>query len=530
MRSVSGGSSRSLVGRLKALVFLLLGICLVTAALSIWSIRETARNVERVNLAHRVYERYLSLSDNTHQLFKQYGDALLIGDRDSGNGERRLIEAVRADIAAIRRTIGREIEKVGGEEVEELELLAEIEAMINMLIREFETLIEGGTPETFSADWRRLSRILDDDIDRDFLALLTEALDEEASEVAETREEVAADIARYQLLAFAAMLAAVASAGAALIVLNRLLHRRMATLLAGVRAFAEGQTGGRVSLGGSDELSEIGETFDAMAARIDAENRRLEDRNTALEQAVAERTRRLETLLAEARRSENARRQMLSDVSHELRTPLTIIQGEADIALRARDPSPETYRDALSRAREAAGHTARIVDDLLFVARASEGRARLKPDMVDLVALLEERAEDPRGSITLALGSASAEVRADPTRLRQVLAILLENARHYGGGGGEIVLGLDRTTEGWRISVADRGPGMSDAEKASAFERFYRGAQAAERYGEGVGLGLPVAKSIVEAHGGTLSLEDREGGGLVAAVVLPLKPRLRAVS
>jgi signal transduction histidine kinase len=110
-----------------------------------------------------------------------------------------------------------------------------------------------------------------------------------------------------------------------------------------------------------------------------------------------------------------------------------------------------------------------------------------------------------------------------------VLGILLENARHY-GGGGEIALGLDRATEGWRLSVADRGPGMSDAEKAGAFERFYRGPQAADRYGEGVGLGLPVAKSIVEAHGGTLTLEDRDGGGLVAVVMLPLTPKLRLVS
>ena len=80
---------------------------------------------------------------------------------------------------------------------------------------------------------------------------------------------------------------------------------------------------------------------------------------------------------------------------------------------------------------------------------------------------------------------------------------------------------LERDATGYRISVRDRGPGMSAADREAAFRRFYRGSNAAERYGDGLGLGLPVALSIAEAHGGTIELADAPDGGLLATLVLP---------
>lgn len=521
-----------LVARLRLLFMLMLSVCLGSAALSVWSVRQTYVHLERMDLAHRAYEAHLALSNDTYQLFKQYGDALVIGDRDRGAGERALIASIRGDIAEIRTIIGAEIELVGEDEVDELQALAQIELKIEALIRAFDSVLNSGLqqaapPDEFSADWRRLSHILDAEIDRDFREMIRAALDEEASEVAETRDVAERQLRLLQVLAGVSAVIALLAAFASFWTLNRRVKKPMERLVAGVRDFGEGDMARRVGMDGTDELAEIAAAFDMMAARVEENATRLVRQNTELEAAVADRTGQLEDMLAQARRAESDRRRMLSDVSHELRTPLTIIKGEAEVALRGGEKSLTDYRDALTRTRDAATHTARLVDDLLFVARSEEGHARLKARDIDLVELLRDTLETFGGGAEIENGADTAPLHGDPDRIGQAVMVLLENARHH--GGDEVLVRLGATPGGWRIAVEDNGAGMSDEDKARAFERYYRGANAAGRYGSGVGLGLPVARAIAQAHKGTITLEDRPGSGLIAALTLPRKQRLEAV-
>lgn len=127
------------------------------------------------------------------------------------------------------------------------------------------------------------------------------------------------------------------------------------------------------------------------------------------------------------------------------------------------------------------------------------------------------------------MGSASeAKVGADPRRIRQVILILIENGIHYGGDA--IRVGLKQVPSGYLVSVSDNGPGLPPEEQAQAFERFFRGANAAQRYEGGTGLGLPVAKAIVEAHGGEIALRSVPGQGAEVVFALPSRPALRALS
>ena len=122
----------------------------------------------------------------------------------------------------------------------------------------------------------------------------------------------------------------------------------------------------------------------------------------------------------------------------------------------------------------------------------------------------------------------AAPMRGDAARLQQALMTLLENARRHGGKA--IALRISRAPDGYRVAVDDDGPGMTDDEKNKAFERFFRGSNTAGQYKDGLGLGLPIALSIVQAHGGDIELADRPGGGLIAAMILPSRPSLRAVA
>ena len=515
-----------IVTRLNLLFLLMLGVGATAAGLSLWNAERTSFHVERIDLAHRSLEAHLRLSSHTYQLFKQYGDALLLGDLDAAE-KRTLIEAVRTDIETIRQVIGEEIELVGEEEIEELKLLAEIERTIGQLIVAFEARTSGGTPESFSADWRVLSRMLEDDIDRTFRSMIGAALEEEREELRETAEAFARELTSLRIASLGAAILALLAMTVGVWMLQRRLSRPLARLMGGVRAFGEGEQYRRLELTGRDELAELARAFDTMAARIAADTKRLSNENSSLEAAVAERTEQLGKMLETAHRGEANRRRLLADVSHELRTPLTIIQGEADVALRGVEKPPEVYRDALTRAREAARHTARLVEDLLFIARSEEGIVPLKPEELELAALIRDTTRTLGREMDMEIDNASAPMRGDSARIRQALLVLLENAHHH--GGEHVTVRLNRSVLGWRVAVEDDGAGLSDEDKEKAFERFYRGSGAAGRYAEGAGLGLPIVRAIARSHGGEATLADRPGGGLIAAINLPRRMPLKAV-
>jgi signal transduction histidine kinase len=171
----------------------------------------------------------------------------------------------------------------------------------------------------------------------------------------------------------------------------------------------------------------------------------------------------------------------------------------------------------------------------LFIARRESGEVRLKTREIDLVTLLRaaiatcRSMEGGRGaSVVFRTELGAALTAADPDRLRQVLVILLDNALRYGGRHVEVR--LDRGSGGHVIIVSDDGPGLSTEDLAQAFKRFYRGTNAAERYHRGTGLGLTVAKAIVEAHKGEIAIDSQPDHGVRVTVMLPGVPRLRLAS
>lgn len=517
-----------LVTTIKLIIGAMLAIVLALTVMMVWTSQRAGWLSDRMNLAHQVYETHLSLSAHAYQLFKQYGDALIIGDRDQGVGERELIAAVRADIERLRMLIALEIDHVGPEESSELETLAEIEAKTNSLIAALETYRTAPPEGAFRSGWSKLSTILDGEIDRDFRGLIDRAIADEVNEVDAARAQIEHYARMNRIFASCAALSTLLAAAGAVVLVDRRIRRPAQNVLAGVEKFGAGDYEHRIALRGCHEFSQIAQALDGMAAKIQDRTQLVLEQRADLERKVAQRTAQLEAMLERAQTAERNRRTLLSDVSHELKTPLTIIRGEADIALRGAASDTAPLREALERTRHAAIHTARIVDDLLFIARAEEGKPRIATETIDLAELLHEVARNFASDATVTCRATPAPVSADPGRLRQAILIFYDNARRH--GGSEIVFLLNSQDDCLHVSVEDNGPGMSDAEKAQAFERFFRGSGAMSSATPGLGLGLPVARAIIEAHGGAVSLSDRAGGGLVASFTLPAQRRLRAVS
>lgn len=214
----------------------------------------------------------------------------------------------------------------------------------------------------------------------------------------------------------------------------------------------------------------------------------------------------------------------IANASHELRAPLTLIRASAEVALRETPPDEAERRELLGDVLAESDHMRRLVDDLLVLSRLDSGRLPLQLEPVALDALLAElqrqaaRLGAERG-VAVELGPAGGVVRADAERLRQVLLILLDNALRHTPQGGRITLTAEPLRRGVRVSVADTGCGIAPEHLPHIFERFYRADSA--RDGSGVGLGLSIAKGLVEAMGGQIGAASTPGQGTTIWAVLP---------
>jgi signal transduction histidine kinase len=219
-------------------------------------------------------------------------------------------------------------------------------------------------------------------------------------------------------------------------------------------------------------------------------------------------------------------RALVSRASHALRTPVATILTRAEVALR-RDRDAAAYRGALEDVAAAAREASALVAHLLTLSRLDERRGALAREEVLLAPLAAEivRLLAPRAAEAgVALEAEVPEdlvMSADPAALRELLEALLDNAVHYTPRGGRAGVRAAPAPAGPALVVWDTGPGIPPEERARAFERFHRGAAAVAAGKPGSGLGLAIVRAIADAHGATVALADRAGGGLEVTVAFP---------
>jgi signal transduction histidine kinase len=264
-------------------------------------------------------------------------------------------------------------------------------------------------------------------------------------------------------------------------------------LTAAARRMESGDLAVRVEPGGGAELEELARGFNAMAAALD--------------------------------RNEELRRRMVSDVAHELRAPLTNIRCELESmqdGLTA--PTPER----IASLHDETMHLAHLVDDLQDLALAEAGRLEIDPHPIAVTTLarraaagMEIRARE-RGVTLHCDGNDDVVVLADARRAVQILTNLLANAVAHMEAPGEVRIAWERRDDEAFIRVIDSGVGIPAEELPRIFERFYRVDVSRSRSTGGAGLGLPIVRQLVAAHGGRVWAESAEGGGATFAFTLPI--------
>lgn len=527
---------------------LLAGAVLALAAAIHADAERVRRNAERAAYAHAVLEAYLGLSSATYQLFKQMADIALSGAQGDGQGDA-LVRAAREEIVRARSLITDEVRLFSelDDDTAEVGAIAEIERKFDEIVRQRRAILAGAVAGAGAAGDARVradyDSLFEEAIDRDFKQMIDAVIAEERREVAEADARLARALDRIRGTALGAAALAVPLTVLFLFYANRLLMRGVGRLTRAADAYAGGDLAHDIGETGAAEFAAIGDRLGRMARELAANRAEIGAARARLEAEVAERTQALAAAndrLAEANRrlqeNDAARRRFFADISHELRTPLTVVRGEAEIALRGRDKNAEEYKASLSRIVSQTAQTTRLVEDLLFMARADAGEPRLELRSVALGPLIEEAA----GGFAAAAAEKSlrlearvdhpdAVVLADRGRLMQAIAILIDNAVRYSRPLGEIRVAARAEAGEAEISVDDDGVGIEPGDFDRVFGRFYRGRNA-EPLADGAGLGLPVAKAIVEAHRGRLELAPSASGGVRAVIRLAVEAKLRAIS
>lgn len=217
--------------------------------------------------------------------------------------------------------------------------------------------------------------------------------------------------------------------------------------------------------------------------------------------------------------------QFSADLAHELRNPINNLMGEAEVAL-SRSRSPDEYRGVLESNLEELHHLARMIDSLLFIARADHAQTRLELKPLEargeIQAVLDfHEAEAAEHEVQLS-GHGDATIHADPTLLRRALSNLISNALAHTPAGGHIRVSAEKGSgDSVNLSVADDGKGIPPEHLPRVFDRFYRVDPARSRHTTGTGLGLAIVRSIAELHDGAASIESQPTKGTVVTMRFP---------
>lgn len=218
-------------------------------------------------------------------------------------------------------------------------------------------------------------------------------------------------------------------------------------------------------------------------------------------------------------------KQFTADASHELRTPLAVIISETQTTL-TRERSPAEYRETVETCLDAAQQMRRLTESLLQLARFDAGQELMRPQAFDLADIVQQCIDRVRPlaaehGIQIQSNLSPAEIQGDPDRLSQVITNLLTNALQYNRDHGQVQAEV-RTENGLVcLQVSNTGPGISPVDLPHIFERFYRGDKSRSQSDGRNGLGLAIAKAIVDAHGGKIEASSQPGEGATFTVRLP---------
>lgn len=476
----------------------------------------TRENLKQSTVGQSLLVEHQQLSSISYRLFKQLTDEVIFGQNANQANVRKKQALIRQSLTNITRLELQQRDALGVEFTQgSVEDTDELEQLINTIIEEFRMVV-GSKDTTPLNQQERLRRLLEDIIDNEFREAINAAVSRQSRVVAAINARI--DTLNTAMVWFTIGLGALS---VPLIIygcywLFNQLYQPLVLIREATNAIASGHYHKPISVRLDDEFEGLASSINQLAEQLQEHQANEAKSRKQLEVEVEQRTRELTNANLQLTKIDSRRRQFIADVSHELRTPLTIIRGEAQVTLRLHSAIEADYKETLTAILQQSVNLSRLVDDLLLLTRAEMNQLHLEIRAVQIEPLLEAEAlkwqrlqPDRRISLLIDTDLEDLAVMIDTQRIQQVISILVDNAIKYSAAGLPINIKASATDGIVRVAVSDEGAGISAAEVENIFERFVR----FSKHSEGLGLGLPIAKAIIEAHGGQITVESTQGEG-----------------
>ena len=485
----------------------------------------TKENLRQSATAQSLLSEHQMLSSISYRLFKQLTDELIFG-RNANQAEVRNKQAlIEQSLMVIRDLEVRQRNELGPDITQgSVEDTDELQFLIAEIIDEFNAVIAMNDTTPLSQQ-ERVQRLLEFTIDNKFREAINAAVSRQSKVVSATNARIEA--LNSAIVWFSIILCVLVGPFIVFgcVWLFNQLYQPLTVIGSGTQVIASGNYNFRLPENLDQEFHSLVQSLNQLAGQMAEHEKQAETMRDQLQYEVDQRTSELTEANRQLTLIDTRRKQFIADITHELRTRLTIIRGEAQVTLRQNHADTRDYRAALQTVLDQVVGLSVLVDDLLLLARAEINQLRLFPDDLQVVDILEHQVEQWQRKMPLRsfrLNTADAEksrivIRADEQRLRQVMTILIDNATRYSDPGDPVEISLKATEDQVMISVRDHGDGISPADLQYIFERFVR----FKPRTDGAGLGLSIARTLVEAHQGEIYAESEQGQGSVFTVVLP---------
>ena len=317
--------------------------------------------------------------------------------------------------------------------------------------------------------------------------------------------------------------------------LTRHFSRSLAQLTQGAERIETGNFAEAIPETGSTEFAQLAKAFNRMAISLSDSIEQQKRLQNITEDKVLERTAQLQHVVNQLHDAEFRQKGFIAEVTHELRTPTTIIMGEAELALRAKEQAPNHHTASFERILECSNTLKSRIDDLIMLSKGQHALVSAKleksaPCSVYQQLMHQANLQVTHTAIELTLPSQpltlldqpSHYLLVDAQKLDLVFRILLENAIQYQESSPRIKLDFHISETELQLKVIDNGIGITEEEQQSLFQRHQRGKLAKSLRPQGLGIGLCIAKSIIDAHDGDLSFQNNTQQGVTAVITLPL--------
>lgn len=511
----------------------LLILVLILAAALFWGSNEAEEHFHRSDVIYDVLDTHLVLDESVDRYFQEHMSTIMLNSSTDAPIQAIDGHGIEPALADARRAIRLESAELGEQGAsylaEGLQHLDQLEQHLDLTVERFRLAAELKRQGDHLGASAIVSETYSEIFEREIWPIIHSVMREKSQEVSSASKEELNVVAQLSLLS-------VLIPGGSIVVtllvglhLYRSLTFPLQKLLEGAKHIGDGDLQYQIPDLGNNEFGRLGNQFNSMSSLVWCQQQELMNSNALLESQVAERTRELTQANDKLKRVAILRSRFFADISHELRTPLTIIRGEAEVSLRAKNQSVEDYRESMQHIVDLNKHLCRMVDDLFYLSRSGSGGLRYEPEPLEFNNLLKDCLQEcevliDKSGLTLEVvyPETESQMMADRDRLRQTLLIVIENACRYSPKGGQLSFRLFHSEGRACLEVTDQGVGIKEAELSEVFERHYRSAQGRALVSNGAGLGLPLAKAIVDNHKGSIDIKSKPGVGTTVKICLPL--------